>query len=116
MIMASRVLYGLGAQGGLPHAIAMVSPHTRTPLIATLFTTVVVWLLAVLFPLHRLADITSHMTLIVFALVNLALIRIKAGDRAPPEGVYIAPRWVPWAGLVSCVMLTLDDIWLFLLG
>jgi amino acid transporter len=114
MIMASRVLYGLGVQGDLPHAFATVSPRTRTPLIATLITTFVVWLLAVLLPLDRLADITSHMTLIVFALVNLALIRIKARDHAIQEGVYIAPRWVPWAGLVSCVVLMLDDIGLLL--
>ena len=101
MIMSSRVLYGLGAQGNLPSAFATVSPRTRTPLIATLFTTIVVWFLAVLLPLlYRLADITSHITLVVFALVNLALIRIKARDHAIPEGVYVAPRWVPWAGLL----------------
>jgi amino acid transporter len=116
MIMSSRVLYGLGAQGDLPHAFASVSPRTRTPLIATIFTTGVVWLLAVLLPLERLADVTSHMTLIVFALVNLSLIRIKTRDRAAPAGVYIAPRWAPWAGLVSCVLLTFDDIGLLLLG
>jgi hypothetical protein len=84
--------------------------------IAIFFTTIVVWLLAVLLPLDRLADITSHMTLIVFALVNLALIRIKAGNHAIPEGVYVAPGWVPWAGLVSCVVLTLDDVGLFFLS
>jgi amino acid transporter len=115
IIMSSRVLYGLSAQGELPQAFAIVSPRTRTPVMATMFTTGVVWLLAVLLPLHRLADITSHITLIVFALVNLSLIRIKARDRAIPAGVYIAPRWVPWAGLVSCVALTLDDISLFVL-
>jgi basic amino acid/polyamine antiporter, APA family len=116
MIMSSRVLYGLGVQGDLPSAFASVSPRTRTPLIATLFTTIVVWFLAVLLPLYWLADITSHMTLVVFALVNLALIRIKARDREIPAGVYVAPRWVPWAGLVSCVVLTLDDIGLFFLS
>jgi APA family basic amino acid/polyamine antiporter len=116
MIMSSRVLYGLSAQGNLPRALANVSPRTRTPLFATFATIVVVWLLAALLPLQRLADITSHMTLIVFALVNLSLIRIKARDHARPVGVYIAPRWAPWAGFVSCVVLTFDDIGLWLLG
>jgi amino acid transporter len=116
MIMSSRVLYGLGMQGDLPSAFAALSPRTQTPLIATFFTTILVWLLAVLVPLDRLADITSHMTLIVFALVNLALIRIKAREHAIPEGVYVAPGWVPWAGLVSCMMLTLDDVGLFFLS
>jgi hypothetical protein len=70
----------------------------------------------VLLPLEQLADITSHMTLIVFALVNLALIRIKARNNTIPEGVYVAPGWVPWAGLVSCVMLTFDDVGLLFLS
>jgi basic amino acid/polyamine antiporter, APA family len=116
IIMSSRVLYGLGAHGDLPSTFATVSPRTHTPLEATLFTTIVVWVLAVLLPLHWLADITSHMTLIVFAFVNLALIRIRARDRDTPAGVYVAPRWMPFAGLVSCMMLTLDDVGLFFLS
>ena len=46
-----------------------------------------------------LADLTSRFTLVLFAIVNLALIRIKAREAAPPRHVYLAPRWVPWAGL-----------------
>ena len=116
IIMSSRVLYGLGEHGDLPHVFATVSRRTRTPLFATAFTTVVVLLFALLLPLHRLADITSHMTLIVFALVNLSLIRIKTRERETPAGAYIAPGWVPWAGFVSCLTLTLADVCLMLWG
>ena len=28
----------------------------------------------------------------------------------PPRHVYLAPRWVPWAGLVSCVAFLLADL------
>ena len=116
MIMSSRVLYGLSAQGSLPRALATVSPRTRTPLLATLVTVAVVWILAVLLPLERLADVTSHLTLIVFGLVNLSLIRIKAREQETPAGGYVAPRWAPWAGLLTCVLLTFDDVALLLLG
>jgi hypothetical protein len=53
------------------------------------------------------------MTLVVFALVNLSLIRIKACER-PKEGHvpagFVAPAWVPWAGCVSCAALLILDV------
>ena len=47
----------------------------------------------------------------MFALVNLALIRIKARERCrAPPAAYIAPAWMPWAGLATCVVLLIVDI------
>ena len=116
IIMSARVLYGLGQQGSLPPLFARVDRRTRTPLFSTAFTTLAVLVLALMLPLHQLADITSHLTLIVFALVNLSLIRIKRrGDQAP-AGAYVAPAWVPWAGFLSCLGLTLSDLGLLLFG
>lgn len=109
IIMASRVIYGLAAQGGLPAAMAQINRVTQTPLLATALTTAIVLLLAVSLPLQRLADITAHMTLIVFALVNLSLVRIKARDPGSADG-FTVPNWVPWAGFVSCIALTLADL------
>lgn len=114
IIMSSRVLYGLARQGGLPGAFGDVSETTRTPLNATAFTTAMVLLLALLLPLHHLADLTARLTLLVFALVNLSLVRIKAREQAAPKGVYVAPGWVPWAGFASCVGLLLADAGLML--
>lgn len=110
IIMSSRVLYGLAQQGDLPAVFGTVHRVTRTPLFATVLTTALVLLLAVLFPLHHLADLTSRITLIVFALVNLSLIRIKVRTPLAPPGVYIAPTWVPWAGLLSCLALLIADV------
>lgn len=109
IIMASRVLYGLGEQGALPAALAKVNPATNTPLAATMLATTVVLLLAVSLPLGRLADITAHLTLVVFALVNLALTRIKQREAARHEG-FRTPAWVPWAGFASCVAVLLADM------
>jgi len=110
IIMSARVLYGLARQGALPAAFGAVNAATRTPLLATAFTTSVVLLLALGLPLHHLADFTSRLTLIVFAIVNVSLIRIKAfGDPELP-GAYVAPAWVPWAGAASCVALLAIDL------
>ncbi|MBX9591283.1 MAG: APC family permease [Hyphomonadaceae bacterium] len=110
IIMSSRVLYGLARQGELPAFFGAVNKSTRTPLNATVVTTALVLLLAMLLPLHQLADLTSRITLIVFALVNLALIRIKARARPAPPGGYVAPVWIPWAALVTCAGLLIIDM------
>ena len=114
IIMSSRVLYGLAQQGNLPAAFGTVHSVTRTPLFATVFTTALVLLFALLLPLHHLADLTSRITLVVFALVNLSLIRIKARTPVAPAGAYVAPNWAPWAGFVSCLGLLIADVGLML--
>jgi amino acid transporter len=110
IIMSSRVLYGLARQGELPAFFGAVNSATQTPLNATAITTALVLVLAVLLPLHHLADLTSRITLVVFALVNLALIRIKAQAQPAPAGTYVAPAWMPWAALVTCAGLLIVDL------
>lgn len=110
IILASRVLYGLARMGSLPAAFQEVSALTRTPLLATALAVAAVLALALLLPLEHLADLTSRFTLILFALINLALIRIKLREPEPPRNVYVMPSWVPWAGLVSCIALVSADL------
>jgi amino acid transporter len=110
IVLASRVLYGLARQGALPPALRKVSPVTRMPLLATAATAALVLAFALLLPLERLADVTSRFTLVLFALVNLALIRIEARERTPPPGIWIVPAWVPWAALLSCIGLLAADL------
>jgi APA family basic amino acid/polyamine antiporter len=110
IILAARVLYGLARQGILPRPFQAVSPVTHTPLVATAVPVALILALALLLPLEGLADLSAHFTLVLFALVNLALIRIKAREQEPPRHVYLAPRWVPWAALASCLALLLLDL------
>jgi APA family basic amino acid/polyamine antiporter len=110
LILAARVVYGLARQGSLPAPLGRVNPITRTPLVATALATALVLALALLLPLEQLADMTSRFTLILFALVNLALIRIKARSGTKLREGYVAPGWVPWAAFVSCVLLLMGDL------
>jgi amino acid transporter len=103
MTMASRVIYGMSHHGDLPALLGRVNPHTATPLLATWLVAILVALLAVSLPIERLAEWTSIATLVVFALVNLALIRLQRTP-TPPRG-FAAPRWVPVAGLASCLLM-----------
>jgi len=107
MIMIARVLYGLATQGNLPYALTRLNPTTRTPLLATAIGVGAILILALAVPLAGLADLTARFTLAIFAIVNLALIRIKSREEEPRPGVFICPRWVPFAGLISSVALLL---------
>jgi amino acid transporter len=100
IIMASRVLYGMGHEGWIHRAFCHVHARTRTPLLATAMVTAVVVVLAIGLPLVALAKTTSLIMLVAFALVNLALLRIKRRDPHPP-GVRTYPAWIPWLGFLG---------------
>ena len=101
IIMSSRVLYGMAREGWLHDAFAAVHPFTRTPLLATAAVTALVLILALWLPLVTLAKATSFIILIVFALINLSLIRIKRREPRP-SGITVYPLWIPLVGLIAC--------------
>ncbi len=100
MIMASRVCYGLARQGWIPAAFGYVHPLTRTPLIATAAVAALVLLMALLLPVEMLARVTSLLLLLVFAAINLALLRIQRRPAAQYSGFRV-PAWVPLGGFLS---------------
>ena len=110
MIMIGRVLYGLADQGSLPSLLTRVNAGSGAPVVATLFGVGAILILALGIPLTGLAEWTSRLTLGVFALVNLALLRIKASEPKPPAGVFLVPAWVPVAGLFTSAALLLIDL------
>jgi amino acid transporter len=110
MVMASRVLYGMAAQGLLPAWLARVSPRTRTPLAATALVAALVLLLAVAFPIEGLAEMASRMALLDFAFVNAALVKLKMDAVAAPPGAFVVPFWVPVAGFLTSLGLLLSEL------
>jgi len=103
VIMASRVLYGLAAQGHLPAVFSSINAATRTPVLATITVGLVSLGLALWFPIEELAASTSLLVLFVFATVNLALIRVKlrGNTKAPRKDIFTVPIWVPAVGAVT---------------
>jgi APA family basic amino acid/polyamine antiporter len=113
MIMIARVGYGLAQQGNLPAVLGRLNATTGTPLVATAIGAAIILFFALAVPLEGLAKLTSQGTLVIFAIVNLALIRIKLSEAEPPPGVFVCAIWVPIAGLSASVLLLLLDIALF---
>jgi len=109
MIMASRLLYGMSNHGWLPKWFSRIHIPTRTPLNSTLVIALLILFFAIILPMVTLAEMTSFLILIVFALINLALIKIK--QKYPhPEGVKAFPMWIPKLGFVTAVTFLLLNI------
>jgi len=103
VIMAARVGYGMSDKGLGPRWLARVNAKTQTPVRATVVASVLVLALALWFPLVTLAQVTSSIILVVFALVSLALWVIKGRDPDPAGEGPRYPRWVGLLGFVLCV-------------
>ena len=100
IIMAARILYGMSIKGWLPRGLGVVHPRTQTPVRATIVITVIVITLALWFPLLQLASAATFLILLVFGLVNLALVVLKR-SRPRIAGVIPCPMWVPASGTVA---------------
>ncbi len=99
VIMASRMLYGMASQNTVPEWFGRIATSTRTPVNATVFVVALVLLAALALPLATLAQATSFLLLTVFAIVNVALIRIKKSG-AEKSGFEV-PILVPYFGAAS---------------
>lgn len=101
IVMASRVLYGLGAKSQGLAVFRHAHPRFGTPVRATVLIGTAVLVAAYMIPVSQLAEMTSTTLLAVFVLVNLALILQK---RRQPEAPFRVPLAVPVVGLVLSVI------------
>ncbi|HYQ72362.1 MAG TPA: amino acid permease, partial [Gammaproteobacteria bacterium] len=104
IIMASRVCYGMARQRWLPAWLGRVNPYTQTPVLATVAVAILVLFAALWFPIEALARATSYFLLIVFALVNLSLLRLKGQRAAEKYDAFQVPRWVPASGFFASIV------------
>ena len=111
-ILSARIIYGMANVGRLPKGLAQLDARTRTPLLATGLVTVGTLAFALLFPINILAERTSQIVLVVFILINLALLRIKWRGDPAPDGILIVPTIIPVIGLVTCVAMLVGPIFI----
>lgn len=103
MIMASRVIYGMARQGVIPEVLARTHSTRRTPYVAIIFTTIIALLLVTNGTVSTLADTTVALLLIVFTLVNVAVLILRR-DAVAHEHFRI-PSFVPMLGAIVCPIL-----------
>ena len=98
IVMASRMLYGMAHEGLAPHWLAEIDEKHGTPSRATFVVAGIILLLALFFPLVRLAETTSMILLGVFTLVNVSLFAL---GRTHEDRMLRRFRW--W-GLISAAL------------
>lgn len=103
-IMASRLLYGMAGQNLLPRPLAQVHPVRQTPWVAVLCVLVLCSFLAFTGGAALLAQTTSLLLLLVFAVLHVSLILLRRRGPAGP-GLFKAPTFVPYVGLGVCLAL-----------
>ncbi|POX43252.1 amino acid permease [Streptomyces sp. Ru73] len=112
-IMSSRLAYGMARDGLLPGFLARVLPGRRTPWAAITATTALALLLALTGDVSSLASTLVLLLLVVFFLVNTAVLVLRR-DRVA-GGHFRTPTPVAVLGAVSCVLLATQiarDVWL----
>jgi len=101
--MASRLLMGAGKRGALPGWIAALNPRTGTPLRALLVVFACLCLLFLTGSLQSLAQLTSLLVLVLFVLVNTALLALRRQGRVTfPLKL---PLILPVLGILSAAVL-----------
>lgn len=100
-VMGSRMLYGMSRQRLLPGFLGRVNRSRQTPHAAIFTLMVVVIALSFVGGISQLASATSLLLLMVFCIVNAALIVLK---RRPGEarGRFEVPLIVPALGVLAC--------------
>lgn len=101
IVMASRVLFGLGRKGGALAIFTHASQRFGTPVLATVLVGAGVIIGALALPVAVLAEATSTVLLAVFVLVNASLIAVKWRGSA---AAFQVPMLVPALGLILSVL------------
>lgn len=78
MIMASRLIYGMGREGVMPSVFTRVHSGRRTPWVAIIFTTLLAMILIATGSFTLLASTTVVLLLSVFIVVNAAALVLRS--------------------------------------
>jgi basic amino acid/polyamine antiporter, APA family len=123
LIMASRVVYGMGDQAVLPTVFARVHSGRRTPWVAILFTALIALVLLLTVgtnpdALDTLASTTVVLLLLAFVMVNVSVLALRR-DRVDHEH-FRTPSVFPILGIVVSLALlgyqAVSDIQVFKLA
>jgi amino acid transporter len=113
LVMASRLVYGMADRGLLPRLFGRLLPGRRTPWAAIAFTTLLAAVLAASGDLEDLADTTVMLLLVVFAVVNVAVLVLRR-DRVEHDH-FRAPAVLPvLAAIASVALIAQNDAEVFL--
>jgi APA family basic amino acid/polyamine antiporter len=102
----SRIFFVMARDGLLPEAMSAVSARTGAPVIMTLFTALLVCLVAGVFPLGKIAEVANAGTLAAFIAVAVCMLVMRARDPTVARPFRTPMAWVvgPLA-IAGCIYL-----------
>ncbi len=103
MLMASRLLYGMAHEEVLPKPLGKVHKGRRTPYVAIIFTTVLAFGLIFFADLTALGGTTSFLLLVVFTVVNVAVLVLRKDKVAHKH--FKSPTIISVIGAIVCAFL-----------
>jgi amino acid transporter/nucleotide-binding universal stress UspA family protein len=111
---SSRVSFAMGRDGSLPSVFGRIHRVRRIPHNAILITGIIMFVMAIFFPLTTIVASTSVVFLLLFTFANLASIRLiprltemDVGFRTPLFPLF------PVIGVVSKLSLAISIFWIF---
>jgi basic amino acid/polyamine antiporter, APA family len=104
----SRVALAMGRRGDMPNLLATISGKDAIPRHAVFAVGILVGLLTLVGNIKTTWSFSAFTVLIYYAITNLAATRLSDSER-------LYPRWIPWLGLTTCLILAFwvtPRIWL----
>ncbi len=108
---ATRASYALGRDSMLPRFFSKISSKRRTPVMALLFTGLIVLCVATFLPTLHVASSASIMFLFLFLMVNLCVIKIRYNMGDELDYGFIMPLFPVFPILAVLIQVTLA-VWL----
>lgn len=101
----SRIFYTMAKDGLMPKAFGQMSQKFRTPFFTTIVVTLMCMLLAGIFPVGILGQLTSMGALLAFAIVcfGILVLRYTQPTLHRPFKTPFVP-WIPLAGTICCLI------------
>lgn len=107
LLAASRDPFAMSRDQVLPAKIQQLSPRFSTPVVAILMTSGLLFTLVYWLPVVKLAKLASAFKIVVFALVNLAVILLRESHAHWYQPSYKAPfyPWIQLFGIAGAIAL-----------
>jgi len=97
-----RIFYSMSRDGLLPPLFSAIHPKFKTPYITTMMTGVVVALVAGLFPIATLTQLTAMGTLLAFVMVSMGILVLRRTDPDLPRP--FRTPWMPWVPILGALI------------
>ena len=110
----SRTALAMARGRDMPGILGVVNRRTKTPIIAELVVMALAIVVAVLLPASAMVAVSSTFVLGYYAIAHWSAIRMRARLAEDGRRMWL-PAWVPWVGIVACLVIVLTLSWVAVL-